>query len=115
MCAHEKLRTETLLPQPGRAEGEMSRPFSTPSLLKHRPLERRQQAHPPHSHKEISAAGQQQRLKLEEHPNAERENQQPGKAMASLIPSSLTAAARRRQEWPQGRERFRKAISLVCP
>lgn len=64
MCTHEKLRTEVLLPQPGRAEEEMPRPFSTP-LLKHRPLERRQQAHPPCSHKGISAAGQQQGLKLE--------------------------------------------------
>lgn len=85
--------------------------FSHP-LLKHRPLERRQQAHPSHSHKEISVAGQQLGLKLEEHPDAERETQQPRKAWLLLFQAPRPG---RRQEWPQGRERFGTASSLVCP
>lgn len=49
MCAHEKLRTEVLLPQPGRAEGEMPRPFSTPLPQAQAPGAQTA-APPPHTH-----------------------------------------------------------------
>lgn len=73
----------------------MPRPFATP-LLKHRPLECRQQTHPSQFPQGNKCSRTAARLKLEEDPDAGRENQQPRKeGMASLIPRFLTTVVAR--------------------
>lgn len=71
MCVHAReVENGGPLTPTWQSRGRDAQTFLHP-LLKHRPLECRQQAHPPCSPKEISAAGQQQGLKLEEHLDAE--------------------------------------------
>lgn len=95
-------RAEALLLQPNWAEGEIPRPppRNSPSPTKHSPLGCRQQVtlkFPRKNKEEISAAGQQQGLKLKCPTPKDRTGSQ-GRAWVSSIPSFLP-------RWGHGAER----------
>lgn len=130
LCAHEKWRTEPRSSYPNLAEQKERCPdLLPPPSSSTGPWSADSRPTPPIFHREISAAGEQLGLKLEEDPDAERENQQPRKeGMASLIPRSLTTVVARMatgqgEVWdsqlpglsltPQRSERSR-APSLAC-